>query len=712
MRFSGKEQMDEFEKIYNDIFGDDSRVTEHPEPDYNGIQDNAGYYPDAFREESYEGPDYFHQAGNFAEPLSYEESAYPEESPVHEETPIPEPTDPEGPAIVEDDNYRFEPEDFFDDDYENYDDLDDELDDAGVKSFGSYLSSRIAGLFLKIRGNVPSNVPSQTVAEDAEELGKEVPLLYASKYYGSQIYSLRLRFRLSLVFFAILAYISLGGPVPGQLNNLRVAVVSCLALQLTVIMLCLDVFTNGLLNAFRGRFGADSLASIFNLLTMADALMVLTENCAYHMPLCALSAFSLIGVLFSSVLASRAMRKALRVPAISKTLYAVTSEEEVTGKDVTLLKSDKSIDGFVRRIEEEPYDEATFRKLAPVFAVLAAVLAAGIAFISKSYTEVLYVITVLFAPSVPFAALLGYALPYYIGTHRIFSSGTAIAGWSGLVDIGNSRNLIVTDRDLFPPDCVEITNVRIFADCDSNRIIAYASLLVAESKCGLAPAFSKLMEENGCESFHVDNFEPLAGGGFKGMIEGHNILCGSSDLMRLMNVKIPAKLIERTSVLLAMDGVLYGIFNIRYKPDAKVRRALVALMRSNRHPIFAIRDFNVTPDMIHDCFDVATDGYDFPPYAERYPLSEAKPSRESQIAGVVCREGLGPLTVLADTGRSLYVTVRMCTVLTVICVFAGILMAAVKLLLTKAIPLWMLFVWMAGTAVPVLILGLMGTSYD
>lgn len=704
--------MDEFEKIYNDIFGGDSRVTESPEPDYDGIPEDAGYYADAFREESYEGPDYFHQAGNFAEPLPGEAPAYYEEPAYPEEEPVPEPAELESPAIVEDDNYRFEPEDFFDGDYENYDDLDDELDDAGVKSFGSYLSSRIAGLFLKIRGNVPSDVPSQTVEEDAEELGKEVPLLYASKYYGSQIYSLRLRFRLSLVFFAILAYISLGGPVPGQLNNLRVAVVSCLALQLTVIMLCLDVFTNGLLNTFRGRFGADSLAAIFNLLTMADALMVLTENCVYHMPLCALSAFSLIGVLFSSVLASRAMRKALRVPAISKTLYAVTSEEEVTGKDVTLLKSDKSIDGFVRRIEEEPYDEATFRKLAPVFAVLAAVLAFGIAFISKSYSEVLYVVTVLLAPAVPFAALLCYALPYYIGTHRIFSSGAAIAGWSGLVDIGNSRNLIVTDRDLFPPDCVEITNVRIFADCDSNRIIAYAGLLVAESKCGLAPAFAKLMEENGCESFHVDNFEPLAGGGFKGMIEGHNILCGSSDLMRLMNVKIPAKLIERTSVLLAMDGVLYGIFNIRYKPDAKVRRALVALMRSNRHPIFAIRDFNVTPDMIHDCFDVATDGYDFPPYAERYPLSEAKPSRESQIAGVVCREGLGPLTVLADTGRNLYVTVRMCTVLTVICVFAGILMAAVKLLLTKAIPLWMLFVWMAGTAVPILILGLMGTSYD
>ena len=35
------------------------------------------------------------------------------------------------------------------------------------------------------------------------------------------------------------------------------------------------------------------------------------------------------------------------------------------------------------------------------------------------------------------------------------------------------------------------------------------------------------------------------------------------------------------------------------------------LVRSGRHPVFAVRDFNVNPEMLHNTFDLATDGYDF-----------------------------------------------------------------------------------------------------
>ena len=53
----------------------------------------------------------------------------------------------------------------------------------------------------------------------------------------------------------------------------------------------------------------------------------------------------------------------------------------------------------------------------------------------------------------------------------------------------------------------------------------------------------------------------------------------------------------------------------------QVRRALIDLVRSGRHPVFAIRDFNINPELLHNIFDIATDGYDFPPYVERFELS-------------------------------------------------------------------------------------------
>ena len=173
-----------------------------------------------------------------------------------------------------------------------------------------------------------------------------------------------------------------------------------------------------------------------------------------------------------------------------------------------------------------------------------------------------------------------------------------------------------------------------------------------------------------------------------------------------MNVAIPYRLVDRTTVLLAIDGVLYGIFKINYTALPEVRSALQELIASNRHPIFAIRDFCITPEMLHEVFDVATDGYDFPPYGERFRLSEAQPSETSKIAAVVCREGLGPLTHLADTGRSMFVAVRMNLMITAFFVVFGMLLVFFRLIGTGLLSTWLPFVLMLLDAILVALVSL------
>ena len=363
-------------------------------------------------------------------------------------------------------------------------------------------------------------------------------------------------------------------------------------------------------------------------------------------------------------------------------------------------------------MEESPLDESVYRKVSPLIFLIALGLSVFTAIVKRSPSNILYIFSSVFCSAVPFTALLGFALPFFIGTQRIFSSGAAVAGWSGVSDIGMSKNLIVTDRDLFPAENIEIENVRIFADYDSDKVISYAGSMILSSKCGLAPAFSALMDENKCPPVRIDNLEYLAGGGIKGMTDGHILICGGSDLMRLMNVRVPNRLVSKTSVLLSIDGILYGIFNIKYTPDPKVRRALVSLMRSNRHPIFAIRDFNITPEFIYECFDVATDGYDFPPYVDRFPISEAKPSIDSQIAAVVCREGLGPLTDVADTGRSIFVVTRINTLISLVSSLLGLLITFFRLVVSGSVSSGGTLLMMILFALPVLILGILTTSVN
>ena len=573
-------------------------------------------------------------------------------------------------------------------------------------SFGQYLLGLVSGILIRLRGYGGGNAAGATM-EDDEELGREVSTTVASKYYGAFVRSLRLRFRIALVLLVVLAWISLGLPVTGMLKTIRVAAAFCLAIQLTVMLLSLDVVTNAAVNLTRGRFGADSLASLACVLTSFDALAVALDGFGSpHMPLCLLSSLALTGVLASSLLSTRSLRKATRVPAIGKHCYAVTAEPGVKGKGLTLLKTAKPAAGFVRRSEEAAPDETAWHRAAPALLLLSLLLTVIVAIARHSGGDFLYILTAFLAPAVPVTALLAFALPYFVGTMRIFSSGAALAGWSGIVDVGQSQNLVVTDRDLFPEGSVEIESIRIFADADAEKIISYAGTMITASGMGTAHCFAELMERNGGSIRRAENFEYLPGGGMQANIGGQTVLCGSTDLMRLMNVRVPFRLVGKTSVLLAIDGVLYGIFNMKYTGLPQVRKALVGLIRSNRHPIFAVRDFNVNPEMLHGIFDLATDGYDFPPYVERFAISEAKPGEESKISAVVCREGLGPLVHMADTGRSVYVAARINLLLTLLTAVIGVFVVLVRFLGAGSVGVGFLLLYVLLWALPVALVSL------
>ncbi len=588
----------------------------------------------------------------------------------------------------------------------DYDEEDGE-DPNAFPTFGQYLSGMVSSLLVRLFGAKRSRTggASSTMEDESEDLGPEVPPATASKYYGSFVTSLRMRVRIGLVLLAVLAWITLGLPVSGALRTVQVASGLSLAIQLTILLLGLDVVTGSLINLARGRFGADSLAVLGCILTSLDALSVCIGFLGTpHMPLCLISSLSFLGVLMSSLASARGLRKALRVPAIGKRCYAVTAEPDVKGRGLTLLKSMRPPKGFVRRTEEAAPDETAFNRLSPVLAILALLLSLIVAIAKHAFPEFLYILTVVLCPAVPMMALLCFALPFLFGSLRIFHSGAAIAGWSGISDIGSSDNLIVTDRDLFPEGSVEIDTVRIFAEVQPETIISYAGTMICASGSDLSPCFSQLMEKNNCSMRRVEGFENLSGGGMKGVIDGSVILCGGLDLMRLMNVRVPYRLVGKTTVLLAVDGILCGIFNMKYEGQPQVRKALVGLIRSNRHPIFAIRDFLVTPEMLSDCFEVATDGYDFPPYVDRFAISEAKPSADSKPAAVVCREGLGPLVHMADTARSLYLAVRINLMLTILAAVLGVFVVFVKLLSAGTVSAGFLLLFLLLWALPVLLI--------
>lgn len=503
----------------------------------------------------------------------------------------------------------------------------------------------------------------QPAVEEAET--PELPPEKAVRFYGAQMRSLRLRGLLAAGVCLVMLYLSFAWysaalPLTGALNgNIRVLSLLLLILEITAVMCGLDLFTGGLLGVARRRMGAESLVAVSCLLSMLDAAVTAAVNTTdYGLPFCAVSAISLTFAVWGAYYACKGRRTGFRVLASSRTLYTVTAERGVTPEDVALLKSRRGAAGFVRRSEEADAGEYVYEALTPFLLLAALVLGllAGVA--RRQAGATLHILSALVAASATFSCAICFSVPFAVAARRLRQSGAAIAGWSGLRDIGGSRHVVITDGDVFPRGTVEIGKIRILEGAFTDKVISYTGSVIAASGSGLAGPFADLIRRNGYTISKVEDFEPHDGGGMTAIVGGESVCVGGTGFMNLMGIRLPRRLSTKTSVYTAINGALVGIFSIEYRPVSSVQDALVLLLHSRLEPVFAIRDFNITPAMLKKAFKMPTDGFKFPSYSERYRISGAEPDRDSRVAAVLVREGMGPLVDAAERGRRAHFGVK------------------------------------------------------
>lgn len=606
----------------------------------------------------------------------------------------PEPEQPAGPE------YEPEPEQYIPDVDENvryggyysYDDEDEEYAaegsedmeppgprrrfrrrDAAERQAGPVLGT-LAVLGYKLRRAMLAG--EARAVEDEVEEGPEMPADRAAKYYAGSVSSLRLRFRLAAFMSVILCWISFGLPCVGALgSDLKTTSLVCLALELTIVMLGLDIFTTGIMSLVRNRPGLWTMVSFSCIAAALDAVVSYAVGTAgWGLPFCGAAGLSMTFALWGALLTAKGLRLSVKAKELAEDPFCVSAETGVLEQGAALVKYKRSTEGWLRRCEEPDAAENLFSTLAPWLIAASLLLSAVAVAITKNWTSFFRILAAISASTAPFAAFLSCAMPYAMMARRIFRSGAAVAGWPGIRDVGRAQRLVVTDTDLFPSDAVSIESIRILDGMKPQRVISAAGSLVSASGSGLAPAFVELMRKNGCSMLRVEDFCCHEGGGLTSLIEGIEVICGSAGFMRLMGIVIPQKLASRSSVFIAMNGILTGIFNIKYEPQGTVRAALAGLLHSRRDPLFAVRDFLVTPLMLRQKYRLPTDGFDFPPFARRYEVSGAEPGEDSQLSALLSREGLGSFVEVADCGRHAYLASALGAALSVVCAVVGIVL--------------------------------------
>ena len=561
--------------------------------------------------------------------------------------------------------------------------------------------SALALIVLKVQ---QSKLPLSFSADDDEELGEELPPEKASRFYESFIGGLHIRVRIAFVLSLVLTYISFGLPVMGAMNATAVKSAVCLILLLAVMICGLDIMTSGLIAIAHRRPNANTLITLSALFCVIDGFLAACGVKGTKLPFCAIPALTISFSLLGSLLNCRSSRIVFNTVSSSRKPYTVTAETSVTGDGVTILKSRMTTKGFVRRTEEAGPDETVYGVMAPYLIVIALLLSLISAAVSKSFAQFAHILSGIFVCAAPLAILLTYPLANFVSAKTLIKSGSAIAGWSGIYDIGKCRHMIITDFDLFPKGSVTISQTRIFAGMKPEKVVSLAGSMIAASGSALSPAFAELMKQGKGSLLRVENFRCHEGGGLIAMVNGVEVYCGSASFMHLMGVHLPDMFKIKNCVYVSEGDTICGMFQMEYTPVDSVRDALYMLMRTDRHPVFAVRDFNITPQLLSVKYDIPTDGFDFPSFAQRYEISGAEPSEASKPAALVSREGLGAFVHLAEHAKGLYTRVRVSVMLSVMSTVIGMIVMFILSLtgqMTVTAALSFLLVWL----IPVLVIG-------
>lgn len=535
-----------------------------------------------------------------------------------------------------------------------------------IIAFLAFVVMKIQQSKLNFRGAPP---------EEAEDLGEEMSPDRAVKFYKKHIPWLRLRARFALLLSLVMAYISFGFPVPGALADTGVKAAVLLIMLLTVTLLGLDVFVSGILALVKRRPHANSLVALSCLFSIIDAFVVACGVKAYGIPYCAVAALTMTFTLFASLLNCRANRLSCHSADALRNPFTLTAETSVSGEGITLLKSRCGTKDFIRRTEEFSPDEAAFSMLAPYLIIISLILSVIAAAIGGNFKGYAHILSGIFVFAAPFALLFSFPLPFFVGAKKLINVGSSVAGWSGLFDIGKSKHIIISDNDLFSKKDIHVKKAHYLSGANSEELMSLAATVISASGSALTPAFIELMHKANGSLLRMDDFKVHEGGGLVALISGEEILCGPAGFMQLMGVRLPKALALKDCVFLSASGILKGFFEIDYTPKQEVHDSLLKIMRSNRHPIFALRDFNMTPQMLSRKFDIPTDGFDFPSFIERYEISAASPTDASKPAALMSKDGLDALITLADYSRLMYKSVRICVLLSIMSTVLGIVLA-------------------------------------
>ncbi len=242
--------------------------------------------------------------------------------------------------------------------------------------------------------------------------------------------------------------------------------------------------------------------------------------------------------------------------------------------------------------------------------------------------------------AMPASGFVTIQRPMAVLEKRMQKLGTVLCGWRGIQAIDKMGVYPVSHEDLFPGAAAKLNGVRFYGEMSPDTVVAYTAALMDADAGSLAAPFAQLRAGRNARKCRVEDFAGYPDG-IGGLIEGIEVLVGTLDFMRGMQVEIPEGTRLPQAVYTAINGTLSGVFVVAYHRSKSAAAGLRTLCGCrNAAPILVDCDFMMTGAFLQRKLEVNTERMIFPDCLTRIQLSEIRPRKNASVIALTTRNGL------------------------------------------------------------------------
>lgn len=582
-------------------------------------------------------------------------------------------------AISDDDLRFFENFEFSDSDTKRYAPIVEDKVQQGEEIEESEDDGGVLGRLFGHRDRYYDEEELISREDDIDESKEPQDMRSEAARFAAKIRPLRIKSLVSVILCILMLVVSQlfnsGRSLPfGIGTDAGITTGILLIMQMLTMIAGIDVLISGFDDIVKARPGVESLVLISNLLSVVDGfVMLMSADFSNGLPFSLISSWSLFFAIWARKSYYMAMCDSIKSSLASTSPFGVISEDRSIQDRAVLKKIQGATKGFYSRLIEADFGEVVYNRAAPLFIVISIVFGVITSVARGRSGDVAHTMSIMATVSAAFPAAMAFALPFRYASVRAKRSGSAIAGWGGASDIYYADGALLTDDDIFPVGSVSMSGLKLFEGVSQRKAIIYTSSLIIASGSGLTRVFQELLKSQGYAARQTNDFACYDGGGLGAIIDGERILVGTGAFMNLMGIRVPDSVNDKNSVFTAINGELAAVFTINYVPANSVRSALISLLNTKTNILFAVRDFNVTPNAIQQKFKVSMEGVEFVPIDTVYKLSDVAVPKEAGASAILCRGGLAPFAEVITRGRFLKTVTELNTLISVAGSIIGLL---------------------------------------